>query len=39
VQSPDLQVSARNGYYGEAEGDSGSSDARIAVSPDGRKKK
>jgi len=39
VGSPDLQVSARNGYYGEAEGDGGSSDARIAVSPDGRKKK
>jgi Ca-activated chloride channel family protein len=39
VASPDLQVSARNGYYGEAEGDGGSTDARIAVSPDGRKKK
>jgi Ca-activated chloride channel family protein len=39
VASPDLQVSARNGYYGEAEGDGGASDARIAVSPDGRKKK
>jgi len=38
VKGPDLRVSARNGYYGEAEG-GGSSDARIAVTPDGRKKR
>ena len=32
-----MRVSARNGYYGEAEGAGGSSDARIAVTPDGKK--
>jgi Ca-activated chloride channel family protein len=39
VQSPDLRVSARNGYYGESEGAGGTTDAHIAVTPDGRKKK
>jgi Ca-activated chloride channel family protein len=34
VQSPDLRVSARNGYYGEVEGGvSGSPEDRISVSP------
>lgn len=39
VNRPDLRVSARNGYYGEAEGANGSSNAPIAVTPTGRKKK
>jgi len=39
VDEPDLRVSARNGYYGEAEGADGSSSAPIAVTPTGRKKK
>jgi len=39
VDQPDLRVSARNGYYGEAEGADGSSSAPIAVTPTGRKKK
>jgi Ca-activated chloride channel family protein len=39
VESPDLRVSARNGYYGDAEGAGGSPDAQIAVTPAGRKKK
>ena len=36
--APDLRVSARDGYYGDAEG-AGSADARTAVSPNGRKKR
>jgi Ca-activated chloride channel family protein len=36
--SSDLRVSARDGYYGDAEG-AGSADARTAVSPNGRKKR
>jgi Ca-activated chloride channel family protein len=40
TKSPDLRVSARNGYYGEAErGYSGSPEDRITVSPDRQKKK
>ena len=39
VDQPDLRVSARNGYYGEAEGVDGSSSAPVAVTPTGRKKK
>jgi Ca-activated chloride channel family protein len=39
VNRPDLRVSARNGYYGEAEGADGSSNAPVAVTPTGRKKK
>ena len=39
VDRPDLQVSARNGYYGEAEGAERSPDPQVAVSPAGRKKK
>jgi Ca-activated chloride channel homolog len=37
VTRPDLRVSARNGYYGEAEGESGS-DPRISVSPQVKRK-
>ncbi len=36
--SPDLRVSARDGYYGDAEG-AGSADARTTVNPNGRKKR
>jgi Ca-activated chloride channel family protein len=40
LDRPDLRVSARNGYYGEAEGADGSTSAPIAVTPTtGRKKK
>jgi Ca-activated chloride channel homolog len=39
VQRPELRVSARNGYYGEAEGGSGAPDAPISLSPDPPKKK
>lgn len=39
VNRPDLRVSARNGYYGEAEGTAGASDARISVTPESRKKR
>jgi Ca-activated chloride channel family protein len=39
VRRPDLRVSARNGYYGEAEGTSGTPDARISVTPEQRKKR
>jgi Ca-activated chloride channel homolog len=39
VNRPDLRVSARNGYYGEAEGAAGASDARISVTPESRKKR
>ena len=34
VKNPDLRVSARNGYYGEAEGMSGAADDRISISPE-----
>ena len=36
VKRPELQVSARNGYYGEAEPSPAGADARISVKPDGR---
>jgi Ca-activated chloride channel family protein len=39
VGSPDLVVSARNGYYGDAEGAGGSATAPVAVIPSGQKKK
>lgn len=39
VTRPDLRVSARNGYYGEAEGTSESPDPRISVTPEGRRKR
>jgi Ca-activated chloride channel family protein len=34
VTRPDLRVSARNGYYGEVEGVTGSPDERISISPE-----
>lgn len=37
VRRPDLRVSARNGYYGDAEGDSGPAGGKISVSPQDRK--
>jgi Ca-activated chloride channel homolog len=40
VKTPDLRVSARNGYYGEVEGGvSGSPEERISLSPDRQPKK
>ena len=33
LKRPELRVSARNGYYGEAEGSPAASDARISVAP------
>jgi Ca-activated chloride channel family protein len=39
VSRPDLRVSARNGYYGEAEGATDASGARISVTPESRKKR
>ncbi|HXK01886.1 MAG TPA: VWA domain-containing protein [Verrucomicrobiae bacterium] len=34
VKNPDLRVSARNGYYGEFEGEGGSVDERVSISPE-----
>ena len=34
LRSPELQVSARNGYYGDADSFSGSAEDRISVSPE-----
>ena len=39
VGRPELRVSARNGYYGEVEGGTGTSGARTSVVPDGEKKR
>lgn len=39
VKSPELQVSARNGYYGDTENGSGSPDTRISVDPRVSRKK
>ena len=39
VARPELRVSARNGYYGEAEGDAGNPDARISIRPERPAKK
>lgn len=39
VTRPDLRVSARNGYYGEAENATSDPDARISVTPEARKKR
>ena len=39
VSRPDLRVSARNGYYGEAESAGGGSDTRISVPPAERKRR
>src|SRR5208283_3395112 len=38
VGRPELRVSARNGYYGEVEGGTGTPGARTSVVPDGEKK-
>jgi Ca-activated chloride channel family protein len=38
VKSPELRVSARNGYYGESEGNSGAAGSRITVTPDRKRK-
>jgi Ca-activated chloride channel family protein len=35
VRRPDLRVTARNGYYGEAEDDPGARGARISIDPGG----
>jgi len=37
VGRPELRVSARNGYYGEVEGGTGTPGARTSIDPDGRK--
>jgi Ca-activated chloride channel homolog len=39
VQRTELRVAARNGYYGDAEGEAGTPDARISISPEPKKKK
>ena len=38
TRSAELRVSARNGYYGDSEGGSGSAGDRITVSPDRKRK-
>ena len=38
LKSPELRVSARNGYYGESEGSSGTPEDRISVTPERKKK-
>jgi Ca-activated chloride channel family protein len=38
LRSPELRVSARNGYYGESEGTSGRPEDRISVTPERKKK-
>ena len=39
VGRPELRVSARNGYYGEVEGGTGTPGARTSIVPDGEKKR
>ena len=39
VNRPELQVFARNGYYGEAEGVAALPDAKVSVDPQVRKKR
>jgi Ca-activated chloride channel family protein len=39
VKRQELQVSARNGYYGETEGDGGKPDARVSVTPERQKQR
>jgi len=39
VRRPELRVSARNGYYGEVEGGTGTPGAHTSVVPDGEKKR
>jgi hypothetical protein len=36
VKRPELQVSARNGYYGEVESRPGAADAKVSVNPESR---
>jgi Ca-activated chloride channel family protein len=38
LKSPELRVSARNGYYGESEGGSGAAGARTSVTPERKSK-
>ena len=38
VTRPELRVSARNGYYGEAEGESGTADSRTPLAPPVKRK-
>lgn len=39
VNRPELRVSARNGYYGEVEGGTGTPGARTSIDPEGQKKR
>jgi Ca-activated chloride channel family protein len=39
VGRPELRVSARNGYYGEVEGGTGTPGARTSIVPEGQKKR
>jgi len=39
VKNAELRVSARNGYYGEAEGDPGTPGTRVSVTPESKAKK
>jgi len=39
LKSPELRASARNGYYGEAEANSGTPAEQITLKPDSRKKR
>jgi Ca-activated chloride channel homolog len=39
VKSPELRVSARNGYYGDSEGAAGAPDRRISVTPEPKRKR
>ena len=39
VGRPELRVSARNGYYGEVEGATGTPGARTSIDPEGQKKR
>jgi len=39
VGRPELRVSARNGYYGEVEGGTGTPGARTSIDPEGQKKR
>jgi Ca-activated chloride channel family protein len=39
VNRPELRVSARNGYYGEVEGATGTPGARTSIDPEGQKKR
>jgi Ca-activated chloride channel homolog len=39
LKSPELRVSARNGYYGDSEGAAGVPDSRISVTPEPKRKR